>query len=150
MHRLLLIVLAFVVVGCTERVERSGLPRLLADEAKPVRAKDGPGGQATVPLERRWRYAGTDRDRHIIIHQYAAPGMSLPTTRTLSFPSSEVVVPVAMGYTEDESRWIPLKEVRRTRADGTIDIDFARLSAAEIDAARDPSLGKDAVRRGGL
>ena len=140
MRRLALIALAVAALGCTERVGRSELARTVAAEDASAWSRTG---SAYTPVTERWRFAGTRGDRHIIVFR-SAQGV-----RTFAVPASEFALP-ALAYSEDESRWIPLKEVRRVRSDGSSDIDFVRFTASEIDAVRDPALRADAVRKGGL
>jgi hypothetical protein len=140
MRRLALVVLAFATIGCAERISRAELAREVAKEDAAAWSRTG---SAYAPVAQRWRFAGTKGGEHVVVFR------STKGDRTFALPASELALP-AMAYTKDESRWIPLKEVRRVRADGSFDLDFVRLPATDIDAGRDPALRADAVRKGGL
>ncbi len=124
MPRAALLAVVLVLAGCTTRADRATLPGLA------MRDQAVTGG--SVPLERRWRFAGTRGGEHIVVHAFGV--LDGERTRRYALPERDYVMPAAMSYTSDDSRWIPLKEIHRIRADGSTDLDFARLSANEIDA----------------
>ncbi len=96
-----------------------------------------------VPLAKRWRFAGTKGAEHILVH---VPGDG--NRRRIAVPQRDFVMPAAMAYSDDDRRWVPLKLNHRIRADGTVDIDFTRLSATEIDASHSGATAHDLLKVG--
>ncbi|HYE06611.1 MAG TPA: hypothetical protein VEL07_13930 [Planctomycetota bacterium] len=146
MQRLVLVVVALSVIsGCTTRADRASLAHeidgIAAEARRTMASRSAP--PIDVPLAKRWRFAGTKGDEHILVH---VPGDG--NRRRIAVPQRDFVMPAAMPYTDDDRRWVPLKLNRRIRADGTVGIDFTRLSANEIDASHTGAAAHDLLKVG--